>query len=174
MIYGAELGTTSAPRRPFVPTQHVPRRHSLWRRAVLPRRHRLQRRVKGPKMTLKFSKVQTWIFFRWRIKMQKIRLWSALRSCRCRRVAICAHAAVRPSPFRQQSRPLSYFIFFGCPPRLPMFLQLNWIQNPHTLNFMVHRNMSCEVNAGTRRTHKRAKNGVIRLRTFSLYYAATQ
>jgi hypothetical protein len=73
MIYGAELGTTSASRRPFVPTQHVPRRHSLWRRAVLPRRHRLRRRVKGPKMTLKFFRVQTWIFFRWRTKMQKIR-----------------------------------------------------------------------------------------------------
>jgi hypothetical protein len=73
MIYVAELGTTSAPRPPFVPTQHVPRRHSLWRRAVLPRRHRLRRRVKGPKMTLKFSRVQTWIVFRWRTKMQKIR-----------------------------------------------------------------------------------------------------
>jgi hypothetical protein len=73
MIYGAELGTTSAPRHPFVPTQHVPRRHSLWRRAMLPRRHRLWRRVKGPKMTLKFSRVRTLIFFRLRIKMQKIR-----------------------------------------------------------------------------------------------------
>jgi hypothetical protein len=73
MINGAELGTTSAPRRPFVPTQHVPRRHRLWRRAVLPRRHRLRRRVKGPKMTLKFFRVQTWIFFRWRTKIQKIR-----------------------------------------------------------------------------------------------------
>jgi hypothetical protein len=59
MIYGAELDTTSAPRRPFVPTQHVPRRHSLWRRAVLPRRHKLRRRVKGPKMALKFYRVQT-------------------------------------------------------------------------------------------------------------------
>jgi hypothetical protein len=64
IAYGAELGATSAPRRPFVPAQHVPRRHSLWCRAVLPRRHRLWRREKGPKMTLKFSRVQTWFFSR--------------------------------------------------------------------------------------------------------------
>jgi hypothetical protein len=56
-ICGAELGATSTPRARGVPTQHVPRRHSLWRRAVLPRRHKLQRRAKGPKMTLKFFKV---------------------------------------------------------------------------------------------------------------------
>jgi hypothetical protein len=81
-INGAELGTTSAPHRPFVPTRHVPRRHSLWRRAVLPRCHRLRCRVKGPKMTLKFFRVQTWICFRWKTKMQKIRSirphWSGL------------------------------------------------------------------------------------------------
>jgi hypothetical protein len=41
-IYGAELGATSTPRRPFVPAQHIPWRHRLWRRA------------KGPKMTLNF------------------------------------------------------------------------------------------------------------------------
>jgi hypothetical protein len=29
IIYGAELGDTSTPRRLFVPAQHVPRRHSL-------------------------------------------------------------------------------------------------------------------------------------------------
>jgi hypothetical protein len=46
-----------------VPTHHVPRRHNLWRRAVLPRRHRLWRRAKGPKMLLKFSRVQTCFFF---------------------------------------------------------------------------------------------------------------
>jgi hypothetical protein len=56
-ICGAELGATSTPRRRVVPTQHVPRRHNLWRRAVLPRRHRLWRRAKGPKMQLKFSRV---------------------------------------------------------------------------------------------------------------------
>jgi hypothetical protein len=50
----------------------------LWRRAVLPRRHRLRRRVNGPKMTLKFFRVQTWIFFRWRTKMQKIRVVTCL------------------------------------------------------------------------------------------------
>jgi hypothetical protein len=61
-IYGAELGITSPPRCPFGPAQHLPRRQSLWRRA------------KGPKMTLKFSRVQTWYCFRWRVKMQKIRM----------------------------------------------------------------------------------------------------
>jgi hypothetical protein len=56
-ICGAELAATSTPRVRVVPTQHVPRRPSLWRRAVLPRRHRLWRRAKSPKMTLKFFKV---------------------------------------------------------------------------------------------------------------------
>jgi hypothetical protein len=45
-----------------VPTHHVPRRHNLWRRAMLPRRHRLWRRAKGRKMQLKFSRVQTCFF----------------------------------------------------------------------------------------------------------------
>jgi hypothetical protein len=52
----------SAPRRPFVLAHHVPRRHSLRRRAVLPQRYRLWRRAKGPKITLKFSRVQTLFF----------------------------------------------------------------------------------------------------------------
>jgi hypothetical protein len=44
-----------------VPTQHVPRRHKLWRRA------------KGPKMLLKFFRVQTCFFLRKMAKIQKIR-----------------------------------------------------------------------------------------------------
>jgi hypothetical protein len=72
-ICGVELGATSTPRRRVVPTQHVPRRHNLWRRAVLPRRHRLWRRAKGTKIQLNFFRIQTCIFFRKMVKIQKIR-----------------------------------------------------------------------------------------------------
>jgi hypothetical protein len=83
------VAPSSVPRRRHgvrvVPTHHVPRRHNLWRRAVLPRRHRLWRRAKGPKMLLKFFMVQTCSFFRKMVKIQKIRpsrvwLWQARRS----------------------------------------------------------------------------------------------
>jgi hypothetical protein len=57
---GAELGATSTPRRPGCANAAVPRRHNLWRRA------------KGPKKQLKFSRVQTCIFFRKMAKIQKI------------------------------------------------------------------------------------------------------
>jgi hypothetical protein len=70
------VAPSSVPRRRHgvrvVPTHHVPRRHNLWRRAVLPRRHRLWRRAKGPKMLLKFFRVQTCSFFRKMVKIQKI------------------------------------------------------------------------------------------------------
>jgi hypothetical protein len=71
------VAPSSVPRRRHgvrvVPTHDVPRRHNLWRRAVLPRRHRLWRRAKGPKMLLKFFRVQTCSFFRKMVKIQKIR-----------------------------------------------------------------------------------------------------
>jgi hypothetical protein len=55
------MAPSSGPRQRHVvrvvPAQHVPRRHSLWRRAMLPRRHKLWRRAKGPKMTLNMFRV---------------------------------------------------------------------------------------------------------------------
>jgi hypothetical protein len=74
IVYGAEVRAALAQTDVVAPTWHGARRHRswrraqfctknwfslVWRRAVLTRRHILRRRAKGPKMTLKFSKVQT-------------------------------------------------------------------------------------------------------------------